>query len=458
MKMRGNLFLRIFLGFWLMSIAILGSWMLASNYFEELPPGREWGDHKPPGPPHRFLLRTIYSLENQQGPELAATVAEVLDKHDIQIYLISREGHDLLKRKVPSAVAEIAEQLRSRPNRPIVRQPNKQMVAYRIYRPYEGAAAAVFVFPSHRGFIINALGDSLWLRLVLAVLVSGLVSFLLSRLMTNRLKDLRLASRRLANGELDTRLQVREKGGDETDELARDFNSMAEQLQARIQAQKRLLGDVSHELRSPLARLRIALALAQERPGNAETYMQRIEKEAERLEELIGQLLATQAQDLTLDTHIDLVSLLKQLCTDANFEGQVAGKQFSFSTDTPQAIVDSSGDLLHKSFENILRNALQHTAADTEVRVSLQSVEGRYLVVIEDRGAGIPEGDEKTIFDEFYRVDTARTRESGGYGLGLAIARRALQQHGGEITAQNTGTGLKITVSLPAMDDEGVQE
>lgn len=456
MKMRGNLFLRIFLGFWLMSIAILGSWMLASNYFEELPPGREWGDHKRPGPPHRFLLRTIYSLENQQGPELAATVEDVRDKHDIQIYVISREGHDLLKREVPSAVAQIAEQLHSRPNRPIVRQPGKQMVAYRIYRPYEGAAAAVFVFPSHRGLIINALGDSLWLRITLAVLVSGLVSFLLSRLMTNRLKDLRLASRRLANGELDTRLLVREKGGDETDELARDFNTMAEQLQGRIQAQKRLLGDVSHELRSPLARLRIALALAQDKPENAGTYMQRIEQEAERLEELIGQLLASQARDLTLDTHIDLVSLLSQLCTDANFEGQVAGKQFNLSADCPQAIVDSSGDLLRKSFENILRNALQHTAANTEVRVSLRSGEGRYLVVVEDRGAGVPEGDEKTIFDEFYRVDTARTRESGGYGLGLAIARRALQQHGGEITAQNTGTGLKITVSLPAMDDEGV--
>ncbi|CAA0098490.1 Sensor histidine kinase CpxA [Halioglobus japonicus] len=457
MKMRGNLFLRIFLGFWLMSIAILGSWMLASNYFEELPPGHEWGDSKPPGPPHRFLLRTIYSLENQKGAELAATIEEVREKHDIQIYLVSRDGSELLKREIPTAVAKIAEELRAESTRPIVKQPKNHMVAYRIYRPYEGAAAAVFVFPSHRGFILNALGNSLWLRIALAVLISGLVSFALSRLMTNRLKDLRLASRRLANGELDTRLQVREKGGDETDELARDFNTMAEQLQARIQAQKRLLGDVSHELRSPLARLRIALVLAQERPENSAAYMQRIEQEAERLEELIGQLLATQAQGLTLDTHIDLVSLLQQLCTDANFEGQMAGKQFSFSTDTEQAIVDSSGDLLRKSFENILRNALQHTAENTEVSVSLISDNGRYLVSIEDHGTGVPDGDVKTIFDEFYRVDTARTRESGGYGLGLAIARRALLQHGGEITAENTGTGLKITVTLPAMEGQGQQ-
>jgi two-component system sensor histidine kinase CpxA len=206
---------------------------------------------------------------------------------------------------------------------------------------------------------------------------------------------------------------------------------------------------VSHELRSPLARLRIALALAQERPDNGLAYLQRIEQEAERLEELIGQLLASQAQDIVLDTHIDLVSLLEQLCEDANFEGQAAGKQFVFSVDTEQAIVDSAGDLLRKSFENILRNALQHTAANDCVRVSLTSDEEGYLVTIEDRGPGVPDQDLDNIFSEFYRVDTARTRESGGYGLGLAIARRALAQHAGEVTAQNTGTGLRITVHLP---------
>jgi two-component system sensor histidine kinase CpxA len=450
MKLRGNLFLRMFIGFWLMTITILGSWMLTANYFESQPPGREWGDHKRPGPPHRFMLRTIYNLENQNDTALATTVEEIRKKHDIQIYLVSRNGNDLLKRKLPDKVAQIAEKLRTESEQSMLNAPQHQLVAYRIYRPYEGAVAAVFVFPSRRGVILNALGDSLWLRITLAVLISGFVCLGLSRLMTNRLKDLRLASRRLANGELDTRLQVRDKGGDETDELARDFNTMAEQLQARIQAQKRLLGDVSHELRSPLARMRIALVLAQERPNNATAYLQRIEQEAVRLEELIGQLLSTQTQDLTLDTHIDIVLLLQQLCADANFEGQGAGKQFILRTDTEQAIVDSASDLLHKSFDNILRNALQHTAANSEVWVSLATSGGRYCVAIEDRGPGVPDNELKNIFGEFYRVDTARTRDSGGYGLGLAIARRALLQHGGDLTAQNTGMGLRITVCLPA--------
>jgi two-component system sensor histidine kinase CpxA len=450
MTLRGNLFMRMFIGFWLMTIAVLGSWQLASNYFESLPPGRQWGENKPPELPHRFMLRTIYMLENLDDAALVEAVEDVRRKHDIQIYLVTRDGTDLLQRDVPNAVARLASKLRGQRRKSVINSPKGRLAAYRIYRPVEGAVGAVFIFPSQRGVILNLLSGNLWLRIALAVLISGGVCLFLSRLMTSRLKDLQLASRRLANGNLETRLQVRERGGDETDELARDFNSMAEQIQARNQAQKRLLGDVSHELRSPLARLRVALALAQEKPDSAISYLQRIERETERLEELIGQLLATQAQDILLDTHIDLVALLQELCADANFEGQGTGKTFRFESDTPQAIVDSAGDLLRKSFENILRNALQHTPERTQVTVSLGSSVGNYSVAIEDRGPGVPDSDLDNIFGEFYRVDTARSRDSGGHGLGLAIARRAIGQHGGEVTAQNSGSGLRITVTLPA--------
>jgi two-component system sensor histidine kinase CpxA len=309
---------------------------------------------------------------------------------------------------------------------------------------------AVLVFPPDGHGLLGALGRLLWLRIALAILVSGIICFGLSRLMTNRLKALQLASRRLANGELDTRLQVRDRGGDETDELARDFNSMAQQLQERIQAQKRLLGDVSHELRSPLARLRIALALAQRDSAKSAEYLQRIEREAERLEELIAQLLATQAGEIHLDTHIDLVPLLRHLCADAGFEGEAQGVQVTFTAAIEQAIVASSGDLLHKSFENILRNAVDHTSDNSCVTVSLQRSEGGFRIAIEDRGPGVPPAELDKIFGEFYRVDTARTRERGGYGLGLAIARRAILRHGGVMEAVNTGSGLVITVSLPA--------
>ncbi len=449
MTLRGNLFVKMFIAFWLMTILILGSWLLATNYFESQPAIMEYAEQRPQAPPHGFMLRTIYNLENLDTAALAKALDEVRRSSDIQIYLLDNNGADLLGRKVPRAVRRAADKLRDGRRRALFKTAQGHFVAQSIYRPEQGVVRAIFVLSTQRAYLLNVLGSSLWLRVGLAVLISGTICFGLSRLLTLRLKELQLASRRLADGDLDTRLQVRNRGGDETDELARDFNSMAEQLQERIQSQKRLLGDVSHELRSPLTRLRIALALAQEKPAEGVQYMQRIEQETERLEELIRQLLSSHAQDIVLDSHIDLVSLLQHLCDDANFEGQGSGKQFLFSTAAEQAIVGSSSDLLHKSFENILRNALQHTAVNSQVDVSLVATEGDYLITIEDHGPGVPEDDLDNIFTEFYRVDTARARDSGGYGLGLAIARRAIRQHGGEITAHNTGTGLRISIRLP---------
>lgn len=457
MHVRGNIFIKMFIGFWLATITILGSWMLASNYFEERPPvnfdtrstAHPDGEARPPGPPHRFVLRIIYNLQNLEDHELAAAVESARQKHDLDIFLLNPAGEDLLGRQVPKDVLRTANQLQHGRRRAFLHTPKGRLVAHEIYRKEQGPLRAVLVLNPHRAPLLNALGGSPWLRVGLAALISGLVCFGLSRLMTNRLKELQMASRRLANGELDTRLQVRERGGDETDELARDFNCMAGQLQERIQAQKRLLGDVSHELRSPLARLRIALALAEKNGENNEQYLRRIEQEAERLEDLIGQLLSSQERDITLDSHIDLVPLLEQLCADANFEGHGQGKQVLFYPDIAQAIVDSSGDLLQKIFDNILRNALTHTPPNSQVTVTLTNSTQEYHIAIEDRGPGVPQEDLGNIFGEFFRVDSARTRESGGYGLGLAIARRSVLLHGGRIRASNTASGLKIIVSLP---------
>jgi signal transduction histidine kinase len=449
MKLPGYLFIKMFIGFWLVTTAILGSWMLTTRYFDARPDSEQAGPMRP-GPPHRFVLRLMYDMQNLDDAQLQALLIRTEHEHGIAVYLLDRQGEDLLGRPVPPAVKRLARELRGGRRRVFHNAPGEHMLAHTIYRGEHGLLRAVLVFPPDGHGLLGALGSMLWLRIALAILVSGIICFGLSRLMTNRLKALQLASRRLANGELDTRLQVRDQGGDETDELARDFNSMAQQLQGRIQAQKRLLGDVSHELRSPLARLRIALALAQEDSAKSGEYLQRIEREAERLEELIAQLLATQAGDIHLDTHIDLVPLLQHLCADASFEGAAQGVQVIFTAAIEQAIVASSGDLLHKSFENILRNAINHTDENSCVTVSLQRSDGSFRVAIEDRGPGVLPEELDKIFGEFYRVDTARTRSCGGYGLGLAIARRAILRHGGGVEAANTGSGLVVTVSLPA--------
>jgi two-component system sensor histidine kinase CpxA len=448
MSLRGKLFSKIFLGFWLVTTAVLASWMFANHYFEANP-GQSALEERRPGPPHRFVLRMIYDLQNVAGPELPALLERARQEHKVEIFLLDRQDADILERVAPQDVAQVAAQLQGPRRRAHLISGGRHLYAYDIYRGDEGSLRAVFVFRPSAHHLLRLLGSNLWLRIGLAVLISGLLCYALSLLMTRRLKALQQASRRLATGDLDTRLNVRQQGGDETDELARDFNSMAQQLQERIHAQKRLLADVSHELRSPLARLRIALALAQEKPADAAHYLRRIEQEAERLEELIGQLLASQAGNGTLDSQLDLVALLNGLIKDTNFEGAAEGKHAALQTALDSALVASTGDLLHKGLENILRNALRHTSAEHMVLVTLTAEGDEYHLRVEDGGGGVPEDELDKIFDEFYRTDTARTRVTGGHGLGLAITRRAVEQHGGRVMAANTESGLAVTVILP---------
>lgn len=427
---------------------VLLSWMIASNYIDNSP-SRHAIEQRPHGPPHRFMLRTIYELQNADRAELPTLISNANQQHRIDIFLLNDDGEELLGRTVPPTVQSVATELKGGRQRALRRDGGALSLAHNIYRPDLGEMRAVFVFQGRNYRWLNALRSNLWLRLSLAVLISGAVCYLLSRLMTRRIKALQSASRLLADGDLETRLQVRNHGGDETDDLARDFNSMAQQLQERIQSQERLLTDVSHELRSPLARLRIASALALEDSERANDHLRRVELETQRLEDLITQLLTTQINPPEWDSHIDLVSLLDHLCADANFEGQPEGKRFTLRTHCPEALVASTGDLLHKSFDNILRNALFHTPKDSEVITEINENEGYYVVTITDHGEGVSPSELKHIFDAFYRTDTARARDTGGYGLGLSITRRAIAQHGGSIAAQNTETGFQVVVHLP---------
>ncbi|NND67946.1 MAG: HAMP domain-containing protein [Halioglobus sp.] len=451
--MRGNLFLKMFTAFWLVIIAVLASWLLSSNYFDTRAPGpAHLPSHRanhPLPPPHRVMLKLIYDLQNAESGELRGVIERAQRRQNITIYLLNDQGEELFGEAPPAAAVAVADEVRGRRRRALSLSPAGRFSAHAIYRSDYGPLRAVFAFSRGQRPVLAALGDNPWLRLLLAILVSGVVCFALSRALTNRLATLRRASRRLANGDLDTRIQVRAAGGDETDELARDFNSMAGQLQDRMQAQKRLLSDVSHELRSPLARLRIALALAQEQPDTSAAQLDRIERETERLEELIGQLLSTRPQDVPLDTHIDLVALLRHLCADAAFEGTPGGKTIRFECTLDEAVVASHSDLLHKACDNVLRNALAHTGDNTAVTVQLERSGSNYRIRVRDRGPGVPDEALDKIFEEFYRVDDARSRDTGGHGLGLAIARRAVEQHGGAIHARNCDDGLEITLDLP---------
>ncbi len=449
MKKVASLFIKDFLGYWLVTTAVLCSWLLSSNYYDSRPPRPGHADDTPDRQPHRAMLRMLYALENNEEASLVRSIDIAKQRFGIRIFLLDAEGEDLLGRKVPKNALLLADELRGQSDKPFITAPGRQLMAHRLQRTTEGPISAVFVYPQRqRTALLNLVGDNVWLRLSLAVLVSGALCFLLSRFITIRIQHLQVASRQLANGALDTRLTVRSRGGDETDELARDFNTMAAQLQGRIQAQKRLMGDISHELRSPLARLRVSLALAQEKPAEYRQYLKRIEQDAERLEALIAQLLSNQRLNVKLEDTIDLGVLLEQLCDNARFEGQQSGKTFFFRTDIAAAIVQTHADTLQKAFENILRNALQHTPDNTTVEVVLSDA-GGYKITVEDHGAGVPDDELDKIFAEFYQVDLTRSPTSEGFGLGLSIARRGIALHGGRIHAENTARGLRVCVQLP---------
>ena len=450
--MRGKLFLRVFLGFWLVTIAILLTWLIAARYFDALaltPPNE--GQRNPP---QRMLLRLIYDLQNLEQDELAPMLACIERDQRIRIFILDKDGEELRGRDVPPPVLRAAAQLDREGSRGrlVIRGDKHSLMGHRFYRSDTGEMRALLVFQHRVVEPLRFLMQNLWLRVLLAIAISGLVCYGLSRLITRRLAKLERAAGELASGRLETRIEVRDRGGDETDDLARSFNEMADQLQQRIMAQRQLLGDVSHELRSPLARLRIALALAQEAPDERADHLARIEQETERLEDLIAQLLGSQGGDEHLDDHVDLGELLAQVCRNSRFEGEPEGKQIVYTAPQKPAWVATHGDLLYKCFDNLVRNALQHSETGGLITVTATATDTEVLVTIQDSGPGVPEEELARIFEAFYRVDKSRTRDSGGYGLGLSIAQRAVTRHGGRIVAENAG-GLRVTVTLPRAAD-----
>ena len=483
-----NLTAKIFIGFWLSMIAIIGSWMLAGQYFAPFPdaaeerdfaaeqprdhrfpgatadhrrPGKDRRRHpsdrpRPPGSPGagslqppRAMFRILYALQNMPEQKLSSWIEEQEKNSRLKIFLIDDAGRDIFDRELVPGTDRVLKKLAGFRRRTAHREGKLTLFGQEIYRQERGQLTAVIASSHPASPFVRALTEHLWLRLLLAIIISGLISYAVSRYLTRPLKQLQLASRKLASGDLDTRIEVPAKGGDETDELARDFNSMAEQLQRQIQAQKRLLRDVSHELRSPLARLRVALALAEKEPRRQGEQFQRIERETERLDELIGQLLAVPEGEINLEDSLDLVGLLKELSDDANFEAQQGNKSILYRTKLPEAVVKTRGDLLKKALENVIRNALTYTAAGTSVQIELEKNTEYFRIAVTDQGPGLPDSALERIFEPFYRVDDARQRETGGYGLGLSIASRSINQHGGSIAAENTSNGLRVVIKLP---------
>lgn len=299
---------------------------------------------------------------------------------------------------------------------------------------------------------------SIW-QILAALGISFLVCFALAWYLTRPIHQLQKATKAIAKGDLQARAKdFIGKRADEFHDLAEDFDLMADRINRIIMSQKRLLSDVSHELRSPLTRMQIAASLAQKNsqagsdPSNCSHHIERIEVEVERLDELIGELLQVAAlergqQHQQVDTFV-VNDLLDVIISDAQFEAAANAKEVIF-VDSPMIQFKGYYNLLARSVENVIRNAIRHTPEDTKVTVAIKDAGPHFSIIIEDEGQGIDESHLDKIFEPFYRPTEARERSSGGTGLGLTIAKRGVEVNGGTIKATNgSNGGLLVTITL----------
>ena len=434
-----RLFWRLFLALWvsIMAFVILTALINVVLSRQEIPDPPDVSFARNVDKAERFLGAAL----RRGGPEVARNrLRELPWAVRNQLYLFDEEGRELLGRDrfrkhleredVPLERRTIQDRAGNSWNLVVLRRPPPGRV----------------VEAGPRGIIF---------RLLLAGLFSAMLSYFLARSLTRPLERLGAASRRLAEGDLSARVgPPLDNRRDEFGTLARDLDSMAQRLQEAERANRRLLRDVSHELRSPLARQRVALELARSRSGDAASAeLDRIELESQRLESLVDEVLSLLRESSGAapfePEDFDLAELLQDLAEVVSYELPPDAPGIDLKIPGPLP-VRADRELLWRAVENVLRNAVLHSDPAQAIELSAEPVHGAVRIRVADRGPGVPEAQLKGLFDPFTRVDDARDRSSGGHGLGLAIAAAALRRHGGSIEARNRKDGgLELILSLP---------
>ena len=436
--MMGRLFWKIFLGFWLSLVVIAIAVGITVNLYNQAQ--REELDELSAGPRAELTLTAAATSLRHGGREAVQELFDDTPRHYRSPLLIvdTQNGHDLFDRDVPAAALERAKQdIGGAQRAPGLRRVHSA----------DGTEYLLFILNQPRGDRAgrhhprDRAPFDIWL--ITAALTSLLFSAGLAWYLTRPVRHLRDASRQLAAGHLDTRVGPRiGQRRDEIADLGRDFDHMAGHLQSLVTAQQRLLHDVSHELRSPLARLQVAIALLRQNPKKTEQTLTRIERESGRLDELVGQLLTLSRLEagVSMPTEsIDLTQLLKDITTDAQFESAVAEHNVTLQTEADLTL-NGNHEALHRALDNIVRNALRYSPAQATVTINAaRTAEGAIQISVCDAGPGVPEEKLASLFDPFVRADEQTNRD--GYGLGLAIARRAVEAHGGRIYARNKQQG-----------------
>ena len=459
-----SLFVRIFVLFWIAMALIVGG-SIAITF--------------------TVAAREYESPELQRRPNIAIQASEILGKGglaalqawldtnknsiaDRDLYIVGPDGKDILGRRLSEGAArrleyfnrDAAGGVEARPQPPPPGNFRPPRSAPQIVAP-DGSTYTVLLVP-RRPSIFGALslpGISLTI-LGIALAVSALTSWWLAQHLSAPIRRIQEGARALASEKLGTDtggLRVSAGLEDRRDEvavLARDFDAMADQLRANRAAITQLLRDISHELRSPLARMRVAVGLARQPAGDLARQLERLEREIERLDGLIGQVLKLarlQGADAPFERHsFDVDEVIEAVVRDANFEGAVKRCRVVLSG-TARTQLHGNRELLSSAIENVLRNAVRYSPPDAAVDVAVERGAAAGLsIVIRDRGPGVPPSELERIFEPFYRVAESRDRDSGGEGIGLAITSQVMKAHGGSAKAHNhAGGGFEVTLNLP---------
>ncbi len=374
----------------------------------------------------------------------------------------------------PSFINEILHP--AMPNREVIFDPNNrpELADLTVDLP-DGQTAIIQLRPHLRFADVLALQrGNVTVRLLLIILFSTLVCFWLSRTLTRRIGQVQHTVHRMIDGDYQVNPHLSELGSDELGLLAKDVAQLSTRLAESELARKQMLSDISHELRSPLARLDVATELTRDFAPAASRYLDRIDKESARMNELIEQIIhiqSLQMQQYTIDNlendAVDIVEIITEIGKDVCFEFQHKNVRWQWKWTPPDALSSSSDasltvlgnqEQLHSALENIIRNAFMHTPAGSTVtaevtKTPLDNKRDAIQISITDEGGGVAEKDVERIFQPFVRLDSARHRETGGYGLGLAIVHAVVITHKGQITAYNRQDGkmgLVIKITLPA--------
>jgi len=471
-----SLFVRIFVLFWIAMALIVGG-SIAVTFTVA---AREYESRELQRRPAAIAIQASEVL----GKGGVAALKQWLSANDHSIadrdlYIIGPDGRDILGRRLSDSAARrldyfnresMSESGSETPQAPSPPPRNfrPQRAAPQIVGP-DGSTYTVLLVP-RRPSIFGALslpGISLMI-LCIALVVSAFASWWMAQHLSAPIRRIQAGARALASENLDARagagLRVSAGFEDRKDELAvlaRDFDAMADGLIANRAAVTRLLRDISHELRSPLARMRLAVGLARRPTADAQRQLDRLEREIERLDDLISQILRLarlNGTDAPIEREaFDVDEMVEEIAHDANFEGAAKGCGISVQG-TASASVNGNRELLRSAVENVLRNAVRYSPPGARVEVIVERPDGGLAISIRDRGPGVPDGDVERIFEPFFRVAESRDRDTGGEGIGLAITSQVMRAHGGSAKAANRPTGgLEVRLWLPPATVSGEQ-